>query len=349
MNKLEKINNSKNESKGLLNRIRRHKWRSKTMILLLLIFLGIFGSMLAIYDPSQIGQFRSLKGESLYKKAYEDALKLLPKPSQTLDINTDYGIVRVYEFINLKNSNLAPIVLLPGRSSGVPMWESNLAGLAKVRTVIALDALGDAGMSVQKKKIDNSNDQAKWLNQVFEKLHLSKINLVGHSFGGWSATNYALHYPDRINTLNLIEPVQVFQGIHWQIIVKTLPASITFLPKSWRYKMLQNIGGVDDMDLKDPVTRMIVYATEYYKAQLPIPDLMTKKQLKSLKMPVYTVFAENSVIHDSKEAVKNAKTNVKIIKVKNWPNASHSLPMEFPKQMNQELLDFISVNENKNL
>lgn len=345
MNKQKQEKNNKNESKGLFNRMRRHKWRSGIIVFMLFIFLFILSSMVSMKDSSPIGQFRSLEGENLYKQAYEDAMELLPNPSRKFDINTDYGTVRIYEFTNSENPKLAPIVLLPGRSSGVPMWASNLEGLAAERTVIALDALGDAGMSIQTHKIENSADQAEWLEQVFDQLELPKMHLVGHSFGGWLAANYAVDYPDRIVSLNLLEPVFVFQGLKWQFYIKSIPASIPFLPKSWRDKMLEDIGGGYDVDLNDPIARMIAYATEYYSIKLSLPDIITKEQLKGLNMPVYAALAENSILHDSEAAVNVAKTNVKIIEVKNWLNASHSLPMEFPKQINQELLDFMSAKE----
>src|SRR5699024_1731065 len=101
----------------------------------------------------------------------------------------------------------------------------------------------------------------------------------------WLAANYAVHYSDRISTLSLLEPVFVFQGLHWQFYVKSIPASIPFLPKSWRDKMLKDIGGGDDIDLNDPMAKMISYATEYYSIKLPLPDLITEEELRNISMP----------------------------------------------------------------
>lgn len=346
MYKQDREKNSKNKPKELLKRIRRHKWITGITIftMLIFIFLLVIGSMANTNDPNPLGQFRSLEGEELYKQAYEEAMELLPEPSRTFDVTTDYGTVRVYEFANSQNPTNDPIILLPGRSSGVPMWASNLEALAAERTVFALDALGDAGMSVQTREIRNSADQAEWLEQVFEQIQLPKIHLVGHSFGGWLAANYAVHYPDRIVSLNLLEPVFVFKGLHWQFYIKSIPASMPFLPKSWRDKLLEDIGG-GEVDLNDPMARMIAYATEHYALKLPLPDLLTEEQLNDLNMPVYAALAANSILHNSEAAVNVAKANVKNINVKNWPDASHSLPMEFPKQINREMLDFMSTNE----
>jgi hypothetical protein len=54
------------------------------------------------------------------------AMGQLPEPTWTMDLDTDFGTVRVYEFSSARTRRSTPIVLLPGRTSGVPMWEANL-------------------------------------------------------------------------------------------------------------------------------------------------------------------------------------------------------------------------------
>jgi pimeloyl-ACP methyl ester carboxylesterase len=193
-----------------------------------------------------------------------------------MDLETDFGTVRVYEFASARTRRSVPVVLLPGRTSGAPMWEANLSGLAEERTVYALDALGDAGMSVQTRKIEDSADQAAWLDQVLAQLGSPKVHLVGHSFGGWTAANYALRHPERVASLMLLEPVFVFGGLRWQVYVKSIPASVPFLPQSWRAATLTDFGGAGEIDPNDPVTRMISDATEHYAAKLPLPQRLSK-------------------------------------------------------------------------
>ena len=124
----------------------------------------------------------------------------MPSPARTIDVKTSYGTVRVYQFQTLDpevHGADAPVVLLPGRTSGVPMWGANLRGLLAQRTVYALDALGDAGMSVQTRAIESSADQGAWIEETLASLGLRRSHLVGHSFGGWLAANYAARHPPR--------------------------------------------------------------------------------------------------------------------------------------------------------
>lgn len=336
--------NTASRGRRFLLSMGRHKLRTGIILFFLLVIV-ILVPIAISYDPSSVGHFRSYEGERAYKQAYEEAMKLLPTPSRTNDIVTDYGVVRVYEFHNDQSITDIPIVLLPGRSSGVPMWSYNLEDLVSERTVYAIDALGDAGLSIQTKKIENDDDQAKWLEQVFSQLELTKVHLVGHSFGGWSAANYVVHYPERVITLSLLEPVFVFTGLRWQIYLKSIPASIPILPQSWRDKMLADIGGAAEIDLNDPIARMISEATKHYAAVLPVPVQLTKEQLNGLKMPVYAALAEKSTIHDVQKAYGTAVREVEDLQIKIWPGASHSLPMEFTEQLDREILDFMSMNE----
>lgn len=294
-------------------------------------------------NPKSLGHFRSSSGERAYKQSYAAAMHTLPDPLQTLDVSTDFGSVRVYEF-GPKSSHATPIVLLPGRSSGVPMWAQNLPGLAAERTVYALDAIGDAGLSVQTHVLKDAVDQAAWLEQVFEQLDLPKVHLIGHSFGGWLAANYAVRFPNRVATLNLLEPVFVFQNLRWQVYLQATLAILPFLPQSLRDKMLSNIGGGAKVDRNDPVARMIADASSFFNTRVPQPTRISEDQLVALPMPVYVALGEKTAMHDPSTAAAMAK-KIKNSQVKIWPNGTHSLPMEYAAEINQELLTFINKHD----
>jgi pimeloyl-ACP methyl ester carboxylesterase len=329
------------------NKAKRSKRKLRVLLLgLSTVIIGLVMLGIATYDPSPIGYWRTSEGQQTYTKTYNEAMKLLPAPSKTLDIPTDFGFVRVYEWRTEQTQLATPIVLLPGRSAGVPMWSHNLPDFVAQRPVYAMDALGDAGMSVQTVRIKDGTDQATWLHQVMVNLALTKAHMVGHSFGGWAAANYATQHPERVASLVLLEPVLVFQGLSTQLIIKTIPAAIPFLPKSWRESMLKDIGGVTELDQTDPVARMITEGTEYYAQKLPgLPEQITPKQMQAWKMPVYVAMADKSAMHDSDQAVAVARSHIRHVQIKNWSGATHSLPMEFPREINAEVLSFTDTSD----
>jgi pimeloyl-ACP methyl ester carboxylesterase len=308
------------------------------------VVLGLGILVYKTYDPSPIGRFRTEEGRRAYATSYDAAMGQLPEPTRTMDLDTNFGTVRVYEFSSARTRSSVPVVLLPGRTSGVPMWEANLRGLAAERTVYALDALGDAGMSVQTRKISDSADQAAWLDQVIARLGRPKVHLVGHSFGGWLAANYAVRHPERVASLALLEPVFVFGGLRWQVYVKSIPVSVPFQPRSWQDAMLSDFGSAEEINPDDPVARMISDATEHYAVKLPLPQRLSEDQLRSLPMPVYVAMGADSSMHDS-AATQVARDNVRDLRIGIWPGATHSLPMEFPERLNREHLDFVAAHD----
>jgi pimeloyl-ACP methyl ester carboxylesterase len=296
-------------------------------------------------DRSPVGHFRSATGEQAYLAAYREAMTLLPTPRSTLDPETTFGHVRVYEFSGPSADPAAlPVVLLPGRTSGVPMWASNLPDFAAARITYALDALGDAGLSVQIRPIRDATDQADWLEQVLAELPVGGVHLVGHSFGGWLAANYAARHPERVQTLTLLDPVFVFQGLRWQVYLISLPASLPFLPRSWRTRMLSMIGG-GPVNPDDPVARMISEATEHYAVKLPLPERITANQLRGLRMPVYAALARRSVMHDGAHAADVARAEIRDSTIELWPDATHSLPMEETAQLDRTILAFMASHD----
>lgn len=290
-----------------------------------------------------LGHFRNSSNEKSYKSAYQAAMDTLPQPTRTLNIPTSFGTVRVYEFKNkATKAGDAPIVLLPGRSSGVPMWGLNLPGLLAKKTVYALDALGDAGLSIQTRKLTSPADQADWIEQVFEELHLTKIHLVGHSFGGWLAANYAVHFPKRLVSLGLFEPVFVLRGLRWQVYLQATLAILPFLPQQLRDNMLSKIGGGAKVDRNDPIAALVASATSSFITKVPQPTQITTAQLSALDMPVFVAIGGKSAMHNPDAVRQAAQTTLKHSTIKLWPTGTHSLPMEFTDEVNAELLRFIA-------
>jgi len=328
---------------------RRRRWRKAVAALVTLLALAIGGTMAATYDPSPVGHWRTDAGRHAFATSYAAAMRLLPEPNRTLDLFTDYGTVRLYEFVVPATRSRTPVVLLPGRTASAPMWVDNLPDLAAERPVYALDTLGDAGMSVQTRKLVDGTDQAAWIDQVLarvlEEADAPRVHLMGHSFGGWSAANYAVRHPQRLASVTLVDPVLVFQGIRWQIYVKSIPAAVPFLPRRWRDRMLGDIGGGGELDLDDPLARLISDGTEHFAGKLPLPERLTDEQLRRLTVPVYAAMASDSVLHDSAAAVEVGRAQVRDIRIRNWPGASHSLPMEFPDQLDREVLDFMGEHD----
>lgn len=291
-----------------------------------------------------IGDYKSEEGRVDFHSAYDEAMQLLPTPQLIKDIETEYGSVRTYYFTKEENENKDPIMLLPGRSSSTPMWEPNLEGLINDRPVYALDLLGEPGMSVQKKPIKNAKDQAKWLHEVLAALDVEKIHLIGVSIGGWTAMNLARYHPKYIASISLLDPVFVFQSIALKMIFASIPASVPFVPKRIREKMLSYISGGANADDSEPIAKLIESGMRNFKLKLPAPDRLSDEDLNNINVPVLAIMAENSTMHNSQQAVKKGKEVMNNIDIISWPNSSHAISGEYPSEINNTILNFIQLH-----
>ncbi len=319
--------------------MRQPRRRRLTRIALVAGSLAVAGVIAVLRPSSPVGHWDSAAGQDRYLAAYATVFAEMPQPAQTIDVRTSYGIVRVYRFAGAESAN-APLVLLPGRTSGVPVWAGNLPSLLKIGDVYALDLLGEPGMSVQSRPIASEADQAAWLHQTLDALPEDTFHLVGLSIGGWTAVNLALHQPDHIATLTLIDPALVFADLPLETIVRSLPASLPWLPKAWRDSFTSyTAGGAPVEDV--PVAEMIEAGMQHYRLRLPQPTRITEERLASLDLPVLAIIAGKSVIHDPQVAAATARRALADGEVQVFPDASHAINGEYPNEIAAVIASFI--------
>ncbi len=287
-----------------------------------------------------VGYFTDVEGRKIYLKAYDEVMGAMPSSTAIHDINTSWGTVRAYEWLNWENSSEPPVVLLPGHSSGAPMWQKNMKGFTKNHTVYAVDALGDAGKSTQSVPLENIDAVTDWISETLDELCIKRAHVVGHSFGGGYAANFALRHPGQVQTLTLLEPafalsIPPFSTLFWASV-----ASMSFLPEAWRNYGLAKISGADASDVvsDDPIARMVKAAATYYSLSLPTPKTLTTAELAKLDMPVYVALADHSPI-TGKKAVENAN-RIPNATIRVWTNTTHSLPMEVVNELETDLNAF---------
>ncbi|GFU49176.1 hypothetical protein NPIL_261611 [Nephila pilipes] len=147
------------------------------------------------------------------EKAEKEVLSNLKHPYEVENTNIGKCCEKVDSFIRTvslnKESDKTPLVLLHGFACGIGAWVMNLDNLSSSRPVYAVDLLG-FGLS---SRPPFSSDALEAEMQFFislekwrESARLDKFILLGHSMGGYIAASYALHYPERVAFLILVDP-----------------------------------------------------------------------------------------------------------------------------------------------
>ena len=97
-----------------------------------------------------------------------------------------------------KNSNISyttngkgsVVVLLHGFLENKEMWQELLPSLTKKHKVITIDLLGH-GKSDNYSYVHTMEEQAKMIKALLSHLKIRRINLIGHSLGGYIALAFA--------------------------------------------------------------------------------------------------------------------------------------------------------------
>lgn len=112
-----------------------------------------------------------------------------------------------------EESKNTPIVMVHGFGAGSAFWAMNLEEISKDHPVYAFDSLGFARSS----RPEFSDDPEKIEEQFVESIEkwrevmgFEKMVLLGHSFGGYQASAYALKYPERLEHLILGRGEKIF-------------------------------------------------------------------------------------------------------------------------------------------
>ncbi|TDW90772.1 pimeloyl-ACP methyl ester carboxylesterase [Kribbella pratensis] len=290
-----------------------------------------------------VGRWNSAAGYEDYRSKYDAAMQDLPTPTAVRDVGTDYGVVRVYQYAGAKSS-LHPLVLLPGTSSGTPVWADNLKSLLAITDVYAIDLLGEPGMSVQSKPITSDEDKAVWLDQTLVALQEQRFNLLGLSIGGWTAMNLAVRRPDRIATVTTLDAPFVYDGLPLKTVIRSVAATVKWLPRSWRDSFNSYTAGGAPVE-HVPIADMIEAGMKNYTIKQPSPHRITEAQLGALPMPVLAIIAGRSVMHDPPKARSTAERALRTKTVVLYPDASHAVNGEYPDRIADDLRTFLAAHD----
>lgn len=322
---------------------RKPRRRKVLVIAAVTVVVAAVALAFALRAPSPVGHWNSAEAQDEFLADYRTAMRAMPEPDETRDIRTRFGFVRVYKFEGSGRDDVDPLVLLPGRSSPTPVWADNMPSLLKVADVYAVDLLGEPGMSVQEVPITRDADNAAWLDQTLAALPEEKFNVLGLSIGGWTATNLAVHRPERINALMLVDPVHTFSDIPAETAVRAIPASVPWLPKSWRDSFNSyTAGGAPVEDV--PLARMTETAMSAYTIKLPQPTLIADEDLAALKMPVLAILAGESVMHDVDASRDVAEGRLRNGTVAVFPEASHAVGSEESTAITRKIQKFLAAH-----
>ncbi|QOV37634.1 alpha/beta hydrolase [Streptomyces ferrugineus] len=276
--------------------------------------------------------------EAVFHAAYDAVLRRWPVDVHSVDVPSPYGTTRV-QICGREDG--APVVLLPGGGATSVVWFANVKDLAAAHRVYAVDLIGDIGRSVHDgAPLRGADDLVAWLDTLFAELGLDGAHLCGHSYGAWIALNYALHAPQRLGRLALLDPTNCFTGMRPRYLVHGLPTLLR--PTAERIQAFHR--WETGSDPEDPAWRTFLDSTAGARRSKVVAMRRPKaRDLRACTVPALVLLAGRSRAHDARRAAAAARRLLPEAGVVTLPDASHhSLPTERPAELNRLLAEFLA-------
>ncbi|GGH42094.1 alpha/beta hydrolase [Mangrovimonas yunxiaonensis] len=273
-----------------------------------------------------------------YYKAYNESLALWDVDFEELYIPTSHGMAHVTK--SGRNSG-TPLVLLHGMEASSTMWYPNIKALSKDHCVFTIDLITEPGKSKKTKDFDSVDELIQWYNDIFNKLHLKQVNVIGASRGGWLATKLAVENPDRINTLILLSPAQTFVWIppSQDLLTNIFNAFSSERKKVYRTleTMTVNMNNISKTYLDQYVLgKKLEIENQFVAAMQPF----SKKELAKLNMPVYILIGDNDLINNNR-SLSYANEAITTVKGEVLPNSGHFISIDQAEAVNNKILTFL--------
>ncbi len=297
---------------------------------------------------TQISTFKTPEGKAAYFEAYEAAMKLWPVPYEEMEIPTRFGTTHV---VASGPRDGPPLVLLHGMLSTLTMWSPNVAEFSKAYRVCAVDVIGQPSKSIPDpdEPIRETADFVAWLSETLDGLNLDRISLLGMSYGGWIALNFAMAAPDRVCKLVLLSPAASFQPFARQFTLRMIPMAM--FPTRLTVNSMFGWMGLKDTP-GDTVTRnaldLAYLGMKHFRfspeSSRIMPGAFSDDALRALHVPVLLLIGDHEVIYDPAKAMDRARRLIPVFEGELVPECNHDMCFRQHQIVDARVLDFLNCS-----
>ncbi|WP_271408760.1 alpha/beta fold hydrolase [Pseudomonas sp. Q1-7] len=240
-----------------------------------------------------------------------------------------------------------PVVLIHGVGLNKEMWGGQIVGLAPQFRVIAYDMLGH-GASPRPESGTGLVGYAEQLRELLEYLNLERATVIGFSMGGLVARAFALHFPQHLEGLVILN--SVFNRSAEQragVIERTRQAAehgpdanaeaalSRWFSREYQAANPAQIAAIrQTLASNDPQGYLTTY--ELFATQ----DMYRVEDLGSIQVPTLVATGELDP-GSTPDMARQLAQRIPGARVTVLDEQRHMMPVESPRLVNQMLLEFL--------
>jgi pimeloyl-ACP methyl ester carboxylesterase len=283
--------------------------------------------------------FKTPEGEAAFFAAYDAAMKAWPVPYDEFEIPSRFGTTYV---IASGPPTAPPLVLLHGYMATSVMWAPNVADFSRHYRVYAIDVMGQPGRSIAGDPIGSVADYVSWLNTTLYELRLNRFSLIGMSYGGWLALNYAIAQPQRVEKLVLLSPggllPLVRQFTARGMLMTLLPSRITV------NSFMHWLGFGEESAAVFELMRLGLRHSRVAPETLRLtPTVFSHGELSTLDVPTLVLMGDEEVIYDPAKALERVQALLPDVEGALVPGSKHDMCVTQHAYVDARVIDFLQT------
>jgi pimeloyl-ACP methyl ester carboxylesterase len=287
----------------------------------------------------QLSVFKTLEGETKTMTAYDAALARWPVPYEARDLSTRFGTTHL---IVSGPADAEPIIFLHGQDSCAISWIYNMPALSQEFRAYAIDTLGDIGKSRPTRQPESREEYAAWLLEILDQLEIEKAGLVGLSYGGFLAMNFALAHPERVSRMVLLAPgIPNFGPPTLQWANYGMP--MMFLPSQFTVSRFLNGASTKGYSQEDPVHQQMIIGLMNMRKLSFMRPAFTDAELRGIAVPALLLLGDREIMYEPRKALDLAAGLIPNLQAELIPDAGHMLNGDQPKLVNARILEFFQA------
>jgi pimeloyl-ACP methyl ester carboxylesterase len=223
------------------------------------------------------------------------------------------------------------------------MWAPNIADFSKDYRVYAVDVMGQPSKSIPAEPIRDAADYAAWLTATLDALHLDSVCLVGMSFGGWLALNYAVAAPARLRKLVLLSPGGFLPMVRQFSLRGILMVAV---PTRFTVNSFMRWLGLTATNAR-PVLELMYRGLKHFRVPPEtarvMPTVFSDDELRVMRVPTLLLIGDHEVISAPATALARAHRLIPHFEGELVPHCRHDMCFSQYRVVDARVLDFLKM------